>query len=96
MIADRFSVSREIDKWSKQLSNYVLSDTLAGLVGKSPSAREKAASWTNSKDEWIASAGWQILSGRRCGMRRYPITFSNLLETIESDIHQRKNACDMR
>ncbi len=93
MIADPLQMSaREIDKWSQRLSNYMLSDTLAGLASRAPSAREKAASWTGCKDEWIASAGWQILSGlalRDASLR--DSFFQPYLETIGSEIHKRKN-----
>ena len=93
MIADPLQMSpREIEKWSKRLSNYVLTDALAGLVSKSPSAREMAASWTNSKDEWLASAGWQILSGLALRDESLPDSFFQpYLETIGIDIHKRKN-----
>jgi 3-methyladenine DNA glycosylase AlkD len=63
MIADPAKMTTsEIDTWAKDLSNYVLT-ALAGLVGKTPSARKKAEQWTKSKDEWLGSAGWQLIGG---------------------------------
>ena len=93
MIADPTQMrSREIDTWSKSLSNYVITDALAGLVGKTPLAQEKGANWTRSKDEWIGSAGWQIVSNLAQRDTSLPDSFFQpYLETIEADIHKRKN-----
>ncbi len=93
MIADPSQMtSREIDTWAKSLSNYVLTDALAGLVSKTPAAPKKAASWTKSKDEWIGSAGWQILSRLAQSDRALPDGFFlPYLDIIQADIHKRKN-----
>jgi 3-methyladenine DNA glycosylase AlkD len=93
MIADPSKMtSKEIDKWSKDLSNYVLTDALAGLVSKTSLAREKAEEWTKSKDEWVGSAGWQILSALAQRDPALPESFFvPYLRTIQSDIHTRKN-----
>ena len=47
MIADPAQMKvGEIDAWAKDLSNYVITDALAGLVSKTSSARKKAEQWT--------------------------------------------------
>ncbi len=93
MIADpSLMTSREIDTWAKSLTNYVLTDALAGLVGKTPVAREKAASWIKSKDEWLGSVGWQILGGLAQRDPSLPDSFFlAYLNIIQADIHKRKN-----
>ena len=93
MIADpSLMTSKEIDAWARSLSSYPLTDALAGLVGKTPLAQDKAVSWTKSKDEWIGSAGWQILSGLAQREPSLPDSFFRpYLDTIQSDIHKRKN-----
>ena len=93
MIADPKDMrSKEIDTWAKSLSNYLITDALSGLVSKTPLAQEKAASWTKSKDEWIGSAGWQIVSGLALRDASLPDSFFQpYLETIEADVHKRKN-----
>lgn len=93
MIADPLRMtSKEIDTWAKSLSNYVLTDALAGLVSKTPLAREKAGSWTKSNHEWIGSAGWQILSGLAQRDPSLPDSFFlPYLDTIQAEIHKSKN-----
>lgn len=93
MIADPSLVtSKEIDAWAKALSNYVLTDALAGLVSKTRFAEEKAERWTKAKDEWIGAAGWQVIGG--LALRNPSLAdgfFLPYLETIESKIHTSKN-----
>jgi 3-methyladenine DNA glycosylase AlkD len=93
MIADPGKMTaKETDTWSKSLSNYVLTDALSGLVSKTPLARKKAEQWSKSKEEWLGSAGWQILSGLASRDTELPDSFFlPYLDTIESDIHKRKN-----
>ena len=93
MIADPAQMkAREIDAWAKDLSNYVITDALAGLVSKTSSARKKAEQWAKSKDEWLCSAGWQVIGALA---RRDPDLpdsyFLSYLATIERDIHSSKN-----
>jgi 3-methyladenine DNA glycosylase AlkD len=93
MIADPSQMKvGEIDAWAKDLSNYVITDALAGLVSKTSSARKKAEQWTKSKDEWLCSAGWQVIGDLA---RRDPDLpdsyFLPYLATIERDIHSSKN-----
>lgn len=93
MIADPAQMTaKEIDTWASSLSNYVLTDALAGLVSKTRFARDKAERWTNSKDEWIGTAGWRILSGFAQSDQSLPDSFFlPYLDTIQTDIHKRKN-----
>ena len=93
MIADPAKLTaREIDTWSKGLSNYVITDAVAGLVGKSPLAQKKAEQWIKSKDEWLASAGWQVLSALANRDAELPDNyFLSYLDAIQSHIHNRPN-----
>lgn len=93
MIADPAEMTaNEIDTWAKDLSNYVLTDALAGLVSKSSFSRRKVEEWTKSPQEWIGSAGWQILGGLALRDPALPDSyFLPYLDTIQFDIHARKN-----
>ncbi len=93
MIADPGEMTaKEIDTWAKQLSNYPLTDALAGLVSKTRLAKEQGERWRKSKDEWLASAGWQILSRLSQSDSSLPDTFFLAhLETIQASIHASKN-----
>lgn len=92
MIADpkQFS-SEEIDHWSKSLSNYVVTDALAKVVGQSEFAREKAEKWTDSENEWHASVGWFLVGSLTNDRNLSDAFFEPYLQTIETDIHNREN-----
>lgn len=93
MISDPAKMTaKEIDAWAKSFSNYVLTDAVAALVGKTPLAPKKAEQWSKSKEEWLGSAGWLILSGLAARDAELSDSFFlPYLDTIQSDIHKRKN-----
>lgn len=75
MIADPSLVtSKEIDAWAKGLSNYVLTDALAGLVSKTRFAEEKSRGVDQSEgrmdwrrrlaSHWRTGATQSVFSGR--------------------------------
>jgi 3-methyladenine DNA glycosylase AlkD len=83
---------REIENWSKDLNDYVVTEAFAKLVSLSPLARKKMERWTKSKSEWTGRAGW-LLAGM-IAMQDKELTddyFENQLEIIERDIHSAKN-----
>jgi 3-methyladenine DNA glycosylase AlkD len=93
MIADAERVDDEIlGVWLKNLDNYIVTDSFAGLVSRHPRAQELMESWIESDGEWIERAGWQTLA--ILAMRNADLQddyFSGHLETIERDIHTTKN-----
>ena len=93
MVADPAHVDSSMaDRWVKDLDNYVLTDALAGLVGKSPVARVKADKWIRSKQEWIGAAGWAIVA--RLAMSEPELKdayFADLVRRIEKRIHAAPN-----
>jgi 3-methyladenine DNA glycosylase AlkD len=92
MIADpkQFS-SDEIDEWSKSLTNYVVTDAFAKVVGQSEFAKEKAEKWTDSEDEWLGSVGWFLVGSLTNDKNLPDAFFEPYLQTIETGIHNRKN-----
>lgn len=92
MIADpkQFS-SKEIDDWSKSLSNYVLTDAFAKAVGQSQFAVEKAEKWADSKNEWLASVGWFLIAYLTNDKNLSDAFFEPYLQAIETGIHSRQN-----
>ena len=93
MIADPAQLSaKEIDTWSHSVSNYMQSDALAGLVSKTRFAAATAAKWIRSKDAWVCSAGWQLVSVLAQRDESLPDSFFlPHLETITNDIHRAQN-----
>jgi len=93
MIADAGALtSAELDRWAKELGNYVIADAFSKLVRTSPLIRAKAAAWTTSRNDWIGQVGWNLVAF--LALSEVSLTeaeFSRYLETIAKDIHASKN-----
>jgi len=64
MISDPAKISlATINGWAKSLDNYVVTDAFSGLVAKSPHGWGRVGVWIKSRQEWIAAAGWNVVSG---------------------------------
>ena len=93
MIADPACLSAsQLETWSRDLDNYVLTDALAGLAARSPAASQLMQRWTKAKGEWIGAAGWNILA---FSLRDRPelsnTDLEGFLDRIEAEIHAAKN-----
>ena len=53
---------KQLNRWATELDNYVIADALSDLVAKTKHARSRATTWIKSRGEWIAAAGWTIIS----------------------------------
>jgi len=63
MVADRNSIrSADLDRWVKDLDNYVITDAFASMVAEMPVAARKAAIWTTRRDEFVGRAGWAVVA----------------------------------
>lgn len=81
-----------VEAWARDLSNYVVTDALAGLVAQTPLVRAKAEEWTRSSDEWIASAGWDLVA--RLALKDTSLQdeyFVGHVGTIERNLRASKN-----
>jgi 3-methyladenine DNA glycosylase AlkD len=92
MIADpaRMDVATA-EEWARSCSDYGLTDAICRPIGASPAARTLAEKWRGADDEWLGTAGWNliaILTGNRTVPDSY---FEPLIDTIEREIHRRKN-----
>jgi 3-methyladenine DNA glycosylase AlkD len=93
MIADPDELTvGTMNAWVKDLDNYVIADALGGLVGRTKHARKKADQWAKSKSDYVGQVGWNIVSGMAlAGHLGDSAYFREHLDTIEREIHQRKN-----
>ena len=93
MIADpQKADSKQLDTWTKSLTNYVITDAFAGYVAKTPFAQAKAEAWIKSDHEWIGAAGWDILGALASNDSALPDSyFEPYLAIIERDLHNAKN-----
>ena len=79
-------------QWASDLGDYILTDSLSGYIGQTALARATMERWTQSDDEWIGAAGWNLLGELALKDDTLPDSFFEpYLAIIESDIHQRKN-----
>lgn len=93
LIADPQSITdKEAEAWAKDLGNYGIAEMFGRLVVKSSLGLKKAEKWHKAKDEWIASAGWRMISNLAMEDQQLPDDyFDQYLEMIANGIHQQKN-----
>ncbi|MGH7502249.1 MAG: DNA alkylation repair protein [Longimicrobiales bacterium] len=93
LVADPATIpAGTVDAWARDLDNYIIADAFSVLVSQTPHAAARAAKWENSANEWLGAAAWNIigtLSAKSDGFDDR--TVMALLDTIESDIHDRRN-----
>lgn len=81
-----------IDAWSQGLGNYVITDAVSSFVARTSLARATMAVWLNSDDEWIETAGWNLLGQLALHDLTLPDDYFVLyLTRIERDLHGSKN-----
>ena len=92
MIADPEEMPvRKLDAWVKQIDNYVLADAFSGLASRSPSSQKRMEKWTKSRDEWVGTCGWNILS-RLAQVENLPDSYlERYLKVIQARIHKSRN-----
>ena len=93
MIADPTAVKAgQLERWSKDLDNYVITDALAGLAGQTRHGQKKMEGWTKSKREWVGRLGWLLLARLATDDEELPDNyFDDYLSIIERDIRSQKN-----
>lgn len=93
MIADPQALTdKQAEAWAKDLDNYGIAEMFGRLVVKSPLALKKAKKWHKANDEWIASAGWRMISHLAADNPGLSDEyFDPYLELIATSIHQQKN-----
>jgi 3-methyladenine DNA glycosylase AlkD len=92
MVADPGAFSaRDLDAWAKDLDNYVIVDAFAALVARSPLAAARSAAWRGRKGEWVAAAGWNVVSGLALRDDTDEASLAPLIGTIAAGIHDQPN-----
>jgi 3-methyladenine DNA glycosylase AlkD len=93
MIANPQLVDKALlERWAKDLSNYVITDAFVGLVSQTPLARQQMEAWHRSEDEWLGRASWHLLAQLAQKDATLPDSFFEpYLAEIEQTIHTHKN-----
>ncbi len=81
-----------LDHWIHGADNYVMTDCISGFAASTPFARTKSEAWRESNEEWVATAGWTLVSHLAMNDKTLPDSyFLPLIARIEREIHTRKN-----
>jgi len=92
MVADPQAMrSTQLDRWAKDLDNYVLTDALASLSSRTGFVQKKFEKWKRSKNEFMGQAGWLQLCSLARDSDLPDAYFQEQLATLEKEIHQSKN-----
>lgn len=93
MVADPQAATPELlDRWVRDMGDYVMSDALGAYVSTTPLAREMMERWITSDNEWIGATGWNVLAGLAKNDTTLPDEyFEQYLKIIERDLHSAKN-----
>jgi len=87
--------SAELDAMARDLGCYVDTGAFSGLVARSPHGLAKFKKWRDRKNEWIATAAWDVLSSLALDMG-HPTELDDAwcaeqIRIISEQIHQRPN-----
>ena len=75
MIADpQLCTAELVEGWAQDLANYMLTDALVGLVGRTPFAQSKAEAWINSEEEWTVNPDQFFTRGKACPFDGWELT----------------------
>lgn len=96
LIADDAKMTkRDLQKWVENATcDWVAEYTVPWVASASPHGREMALKWMDSKDEAIASAGWQTYSSMVAMKQDAELDLAeikSLLERVAQSIHQQPN-----
>ncbi len=93
MVADPAQADESLlETWLADLDNYVITDAFSGFVGKTAMAQAKGEEWVGFDEEWPGRAGWHLVAHLAMKEPDLPDAyFVACLETIEAEIHSRKN-----
>ncbi len=93
MIADPARVDTAfVDRWRASLDNSAITDALSKLAAKGNLPREQIDFWCASDDDWTGQLAWSLVGAVAMNGAGVPDEyFQNKLETIEREIHGRKN-----
>jgi 3-methyladenine DNA glycosylase AlkD len=92
MIADPLIMTEaELETWVGDLDNYVITDAFSKMAAQSPFARKKMQQWTRKPDEWMSTAGWDLLGLLAMDKTQPDDLLDSYIKRIEAEIHEAPN-----
>ena len=86
----RFTVGLA-NEWARAIDCYITAESVAAVVARSPHARSRSDQWRDRRSEWVASAGWSIVSHTAESSIWTTAELQGLVRQIEAEIHDRPN-----
>lgn len=84
--------ARQLDRWARDLQDYVVTDALAGLCVRSVVGRARAEVWRSRKAEFVAATGWAVAGSQAAIVGGVDDgTARAWLDEIAATIHDRPN-----
>ena len=80
-----------LNQWAREVDNYGMADALGAFAARSANAHKLGYTWIDADDEWIETAGWNILHQLIISGKLTDAECEALLARIEQDIHEAKN-----
>lgn len=91
-VADPEQASAELlDAWVKDLDSYVLADAFSMLAAASPTAAARSRKWRKSKQEYVSTAGWNVVGVLAPKAAMDVAELAGCLAAIERGIHSAPN-----
>lgn len=96
LIADEKQITKEqLQDWAAKANWYMISEyTVAWVAAESPFGMELGLKWIDSKNQYIASAGWSTLASVASIWKDEDLDielYRSLLKRVEDNIHDAKN-----
>ena len=92
MIADpSIMTEAELETWVGDLDNYPITDAFSKMAAQSPFARKKMQQWTRKPDEWMSTAGWDLLGLLAMDKTQPDDLLDSYIKRIEAEIHDAPN-----
>lgn len=92
MIADaNVMTEAELEAWVGDLDSHPVAAAFSKLASQSPFARKKMQQWTRKPDEWMSTAGWNLLGLLAMDKSQSDDLLDGYIRRIEAEIHEAPN-----
>jgi 3-methyladenine DNA glycosylase AlkD len=92
MIADPAKVRASVlERWKDDLDSYVLADAFSSFAARTAHAKDKMKAWVGSRKEFVAAAGWNLVSYLSAARALTENELERQVPVIEKTIHKSAN-----
>lgn len=92
MIADPAAVGASVlERWKDDLDSYPLADAFSAFAARTAHAKDAMKAWIGSRKEFVAAAGWNLVSYLSAARALTENELERKLPVIEKGIHESAN-----